>query len=104
MGGFKMLTLNDIDTIENGAETEEDYFISIQSAINAGAWGLQGSYGRAMMDAIKGGRCLLGRAVFHDYWGNQIPGRDNVKAGTPGSIEYVRKTMGREWAETMGEI
>ena len=56
-----MLTLNDIETIENGADTEEDYFLSIQSAINGGAWALQGSYGRAMMDAIKGGQCLLGR-------------------------------------------
>ena len=99
-----MLTLNDIDTIENGAETEEDYFLSIQRAINSGSWGLQGSYGRAMMDAIQGGQCLLGRAVFHDYWGNQIPGRDNVKAGTKGSYDFVSKTMGQEWAETMGGI
>ena len=99
-----MLTFHDIDQIENGAETEEDYFLSIQRAINAGSWGLQGSYGRAMMDAISGGCCLLGRAVFHDYWGNQIPGRDDVKARTKGSYDFVAKTMGREWAETMGEI
>jgi hypothetical protein len=96
-----MLSLNDIETIENGAETEEDYFLSIQAAINGGAWALQGSYGRAMIDAIKGGQCLLGRAACRDYWGNTIPGRDDVKAGSVGSYDFVVKTMGQEWAETM---
>jgi hypothetical protein len=97
-----MLTLNDIDTIENGAETEEDYFLSIQSAINGGSWALQGSYGRAMMDAINNGQCLLGRTSFRDYWGNAIPGRDDVKPGTTGSYDFVLKTMGQEWADLMG--
>lgn len=96
-----MLSLNDIETIEGGAETEEDYFLSIQAAINGGAWALQGSYGRAMMDAIKGGRCLLGQNRARDYWGNTIPGRDDVKAGTAGSYDFVVKTMGRKWAAMM---
>ena len=96
-----MLTLNDIDQLENGAQTEEDYFLSIQAAINGGAWALQGSYGRAMMDAIKSGQCLLGRESCRDYWGNAIPGRDDVKAGTAGSYDFVIKTMGQEWADIM---
>ena len=54
-----MLTLNDINTIESDEDaTEEEYFLSIQRAINSGAWSLQGSYGRAMMDAINAGRCV----------------------------------------------
>lgn len=96
-----MLTLNDIETIEGGAQTEEDYFLSIQAAINGGAWALQGSYGRAMMDAIKSGQCLLGKNRARDYWGNTIPGRDDVKAGTAGSYDFVVKTMGQEWAAMM---
>ena len=62
---------------------------------------LQGSYGRAMMDAIKGGQCLLGRERCRDYWGNAIPGRDDVKPGTAGSYDFVLKTMGQEWAVLM---
>jgi hypothetical protein len=101
-----MLTLNDIDTIENddGEGPQDEYFASIQRAINGGAWALQGSYGRAMMAAIQSGQCLLGHKSFKDYYGNTIPGRDDVQAGSVGSYDFVAKTMGQEWAETMGEL
>ena len=32
---------------------ELDYYLSVQRAINAGHWSMEGSYGRAMMAAIK---------------------------------------------------
>jgi hypothetical protein len=99
-----MLTLSDIETIENDDGPQNEYFESIQRAINGGAWALQGSYGRAMMQAIQSGQCLLGRKAFKDYYGNTIPGRDDVKAGTVGSFDFVAKTMGRDWAETMGGV
>ena len=44
--------LNDVENIEGEAESEENYFLSLQKAINSqDAWKFQGSYGRAMMDA-----------------------------------------------------
>jgi hypothetical protein len=97
--------LNDIDTIEDGAETEQEYFESIQKAINSGyAWKMQGSYGRTMMDAIQGGYCLLGHSRATDYYGNTIPSRDDVQEGTKGSYEYVIRLQGQEWADTMGDL
>jgi hypothetical protein len=100
-----MLTLNDINTIESDEDaTEEEYFLSIQRAINSGAWSLQGSYGRAMMDAINAGRCVLGKARARDYWGNTIPSRDDVKQGTKGSYDFVADAMGAEWADMMAEV
>jgi hypothetical protein len=52
-----MLSMNDIDAIEGNEEvSEQDYYAAIQRAINGGMWGLQGSYGRTMMEAIKAGR------------------------------------------------
>jgi hypothetical protein len=97
-----MLTLDDIDTIECDDEaTELDYYLSIQRAINSGMWGLQGSYGRAMMDAISSGRCMLGTSRARDYYGNTIPGRDDVQFGTKGSYEFVDSAMGAEWANAM---
>lgn len=100
-----MLTLNDINTIESDEDaTQEDYYLSIQRAINSGAWALQGSYGRAMMDAIKSGYCLLGSERAKDYWGNFIPSRDDVKQGTKGSYEFVAEAMGAEWADMMAEV
>ena len=100
-----MLTLNDINTIESDEDaTEEEYFLSIQRAINSGAWSLQGSYGRTMMDAINAGRCVLGRNRARDYWGNTIPSRDDVKQGTKGSYDFVADAMGAEWADMMAEV
>lgn len=99
-----MLTLQDIDAIECNEEAgEEDYYLAIQRAINSGMWALQGNYGRTMMDAIKSGRCMLGRDQATDYYGSTVPSRDDVKKGTKGSYDYVVKQSGLEWADMMLE-
>lgn len=101
-----MFDLNDIDNIE-GADnecSELEYYASIQRAINSGMWGLQGSYGRTMMDAISSGQCLLGKSGARDYYGNYIPGRDEVKEGTKGSYDFVADAMGAEWADMMAAV
>mgnify|MGYP003338288889 CR=1 FL=1 len=98
-------SIQDIETIECEHDSEEQYFASIQRAINAGTpWQFQGSYGRAMMDAIDAGRCMLGTSHARDYWGNRIPSRDEVKEGTKGSVEYVRANSGDDWADLMLSI
>jgi hypothetical protein len=76
---------------------ELDYYLSVQRAINAGHWSMEGSYGRAMMAAIDSGHCLLGPNAARDYWGNAIPSRDDVKEGTKGSISFVEAAMGGDW-------
>lgn len=100
-----MFDLNDIENIEcdNGCD-EQEYFVSIQKAINSGMWGLQGSYGRTMMDAIESGQCLLGKRPVLDYYGNRIPSRDDVQFGTKGSYEFVADAMGTEWADMMAAV
>ena len=99
-----MMTLNDINTIECDEEaTEEEYYRAMQRTINGGMWGLQGSYGRAMMDAISSGKCLLGENDARDYYGNHIPSRDQVQAGTKGSYDFVVKHNGQDWADLMAE-
>ena len=100
-----MLTLDDINTIEGNEEsTTLEYYEAIQRAINGGLWGLQGSYGRTMMQAIKDGYCLLGQNDTHDYYGNHIPSRHEVKAGTKGSFDYVAKAYSEGWAQHMSEV
>jgi len=97
-----MLTLNDINNIEVDEEVSElDYYLSIQRAINSGMWGLQGSYGRAMMDAIKSGRCMLGTTSGRDYYGNVIPSRNDVQPGSKGSKDFVIDAVGIDWANDM---
>lgn len=101
-----MLSLHDVDVIESGeSATEIDYYLSIQRAINSGsAWSFQGSYGRAMMEAIESGYCMLGRSDARDYWGNHIPSRSQVKTGTKGSRAFVRQAMGESWARKMAAV
>jgi len=87
-----MDTYEAVETLEWDEDaTEEDAIRALQSLINEGTWGLQGSYGRAMMDAIEGGVCALGKQGCRDYWGNYIPSRDEVEPGTKGSVQFVQE-------------
>lgn len=99
------LTLNDINNIEFDEEINEaEYYESIQRAINSGMWSMQGSYGRAMMQAINDGKCLLGLKPARDYWGNNIPSRLQVKEYTKGSWDYVKEHSGMVWANKMAGV
>lgn len=99
--------LNDVYVIEGETDaTALEQFQSLQRAINSGsAWSMQGSYGRAMMGALDAGNCLLGRNAARDYYyGNRIPGRDEVEAGTKGSYDFVVAHRGAEWAGIMRDL
>ena len=64
----------------------------LQGLIDSGmAWKLEGSVGRAAMDAIENGDCILGEESHRDYWGNHVPSRHEVVPGTLGSVEYAEK-------------
>lgn len=94
-----------IDTIEHDELCSEfEHYAAVQRIINAGQWGLQGSYGRMMMDAIQSGHCLLGRDRAMDYWGNDIPSRDDIIPGTAGSYEYVAGLAGEDYADQMAAL
>lgn len=99
------MSLNDLLIIEGEIESDEyDYYESIQNTINGGMWGLQGSFGRTMMDAISAGRCVLGRNRAKDYYGNVIPSRDDVEEGTKGSVQYVVDRFGQDYADFISNI
>lgn len=71
-------------------QTEEEYVASMQALIDSGtAWRLEGSVGRAAMSLIEAGLCVLGEEGHTDYWGNYVPSRHEVLAGTKGSVEYA---------------
>ena len=98
-------TLADVNNIETDDEVNEaEYYESIQRAINSGMWGLQGSHGRTMMQAIDDGKCLLGLKPARDYWGNVIPSRLQVKDGTKGSWDYVKQNSGLVWANNIAGV
>jgi hypothetical protein len=72
-------------------ENREEEVEALQEFINSGdAWHLEGSVGRAAMKAIESGECILGEQGYHDFYGNYVPSRYEVKPGTKGSIEYAK--------------
>jgi hypothetical protein len=99
------LSIKDINNIETEAEIDDqEYYASLQRAINGGMWSLQGSYGRAMMQAISDGWCLLGTKSFDDFYGNRIPARTEVKEGTKGSPQFVLEQRGQEWLDFLENL
>jgi len=71
----------------------------MQALVNSGdAWRLEGSVGRACMAALESGDIMLGPEGVKDYWGNYVPSRYEVKAGTKGSRELVVQSHGEEYA------
>jgi hypothetical protein len=85
-------------------DVADDFYSAVQVLINEGAWSLPGHYGRTMMNALQGGRCLLGKERSSDAYSAPIPSRDDVVAASAGHFEYVAKRSGREWAEQMAAI
>lgn len=87
------------------ATNERDYYRALQRRINDGSiWHFEGSAGRAAMDAIESGLCILGKQPCRDYYGNRIPSRYEVKAGTKGSAAYARRIQGDTWVRSITRI
>jgi hypothetical protein len=60
----------------------------LQDYIDTGmAWKMEGAIGRAAMDALKSGACMLPTSSRKNYYGTTVPSRYQVKAGTTGSYE-----------------
>lgn len=86
-----------LDALYREDATEDEYLDALQELVNTGqAWRMEGSVGRAAMDAIEAGQIALGHDGHHDYWGNYVPARHEVEPGTKGSVEYVEARSGRE--------
>lgn len=63
-----------------------------QKMINDGsAWSMQGSYGRRATELLRAGYCELGEEGYRDYYGNYVPSKHEVKAGTTGAPLETRK-------------
>jgi hypothetical protein len=60
----------------------------LQDYIDTGmAWKMEGAIGRAAMDALKSGACMLPTSSRKNYYGTTVPSRYQVKAGTTGSYK-----------------
>ncbi len=64
----------------------------LQSSINDGSiWKMQGSAGRGAMSSLESGMCMLPKECKYDYYGNRVPSRDDLKAGTKGTFKNCQR-------------
>ena len=60
----------------------------LQDYIDTGmAWKMEGAIGRAAMDALRSGACMLSTSSRKNYYGTTVPSRYQVKPGTTGSYK-----------------
>lgn len=84
--------MTDLTALWDETATEEEVVQTYQHLVNTGtAWRLEGSVGRTAMGLIENGEVVLGHKGFRDYWGNYVPSRYEVEAGTKGSVEYAQE-------------
>lgn len=77
----------------------------IQRLVNTGmAWRLEGSIGRECMRAIEAGRAMLGTESRRDYYGNVVPSRYDVVAGTKGSFDFIVERVDMDHAQAMADV
>ena len=70
------------------AAQKEQGYDQWQHLINTGhAWKMEGAIGREAMHLIECGACMLPKTTYRDYYGNRIPSRDDLKAGTKGTFK-----------------
>lgn len=83
--------MSDYSFLHDEDASESDVIAGFQDLIDTGtAWQLEGHVGRTAMGFIEAGLCMLGEVGHRDYWGNYVPSRTEVEAGTKGSAEYAQ--------------
>lgn len=83
--------MSTLDAIYREDATEDDVLDALQTLVNSGAaWHLEGSIGRAAMNAIEAHLIALGEEGHRDAYDNYVPSRHEVLPGTDGAAEYAR--------------
>jgi hypothetical protein len=80
-------------TLENIIEMQKSYGVTqTQEMINNGqCWLMEGSVGRFAADCLRIGVCVLPEDRKRDYYGNTVPSRNDIKAGSNGSLENAQE-------------
>jgi hypothetical protein len=70
------------------ASQKEQGYDQWQHLIDTGmAWTMEGAIGREAMNLLEAGACMLPKKPYQDCYGNRIPSRDDLKAGTKGTFQ-----------------
>jgi hypothetical protein len=100
-----MEDFEDLEFYSNDLESRLQANKQLQKLINSGdVWKFEGSYGRAASQALGNGECVLGKKGVRDYYGNYVPSRYEVKAGTKGSVALARANWGDRYARSISRV
>lgn len=92
--------MTNLDVLWNDEATGDEIADAYQNLIDSGqAWRLEGSIGRAAMDHLEAGLCVLGETGHRDYYGNYVPSRTEVEPGSKGSVQYAAERCPERWGE-----
>jgi hypothetical protein len=76
-----------------------------QQQVNQGTcWNTAGSIGRQAQELISEGFILLGKTSTPSFFGGSVPGRDDVRSGSPGSARFVHTMMGDAYLAWISSI
>lgn len=82
-----MITLEQIKSLQRKHGLEE-----LQDSIDSGmVWRMEGHAGREAMLFLDTGACMLPLESHTDYWGNVVPSRDMLVAGSKGTLENSQR-------------
>jgi hypothetical protein len=77
------MTFNQIKKLQ-----KENGYAEMQKLINSGdVWKFEGSMGRAAMESLESGACMLPDKYTYDYYGNKLPPRTILKQGSKGTFQ-----------------
>lgn len=80
-------------TIERIQELQAEYGLtSAQNMMDTGdIWKFEGSVGRTASDLLEAGVLVLPEHANRDYYGNYVPGRDELRDGTKGTLGNAQR-------------
>lgn len=80
-------------TIQTIKKLQKQYgYDKWQEFIESGqVWRFEGTAGRIADNLLEAGVCFLPEIRVPDYWGNTVPRRKDLKAGTKGTLENAER-------------
>jgi hypothetical protein len=67
---------------------KEHGFSNMQEMINSGqVWKMEGSMGHEALVMLEMGACMFPKNPQKDFYGNRVPSRHDLKAGTKGTFK-----------------
>lgn len=85
--------------------TPEQHLQKMQEMINNGSiWSFEGSMGRAADSALESGACYLPRHHTRNYYGTEFPCRQQLEAGSKGTLLNHERWLAEQDEEVQSEL